>query len=132
METSSLLTSPAIAYIRLLSTQLNELYRSMKIERQALAEWEESQDISILGVLELFSSDIQGYVEQMSRNVVRSNPVATLHHLRQLNVLEIDYFAPWYFSNLTRYPQIRQYIEQLDHLRLLLIEQLNADLPIAG
>jgi hypothetical protein len=132
METSSLLTSPAIAYIRLLSTQLNELYRSMKIERQALAEWEESQDISILGVLELFSGDIQGYVEQMNGSAVRSNSIATLRHLRQLNVFEIDYFASWYFSNLTRYPQIRQYIEQLDHLRLLLIEQLSADLPIAG
>jgi hypothetical protein len=132
METSSLLTPTAIAYIRLLSTQLNELYRSMKIDRQTLAEWEEIQDISILGILELFSSDIQGYVEQMSRNSVRSNPVATLRHLRQLNVFEIDYFAAWYFSTLPRYPQIGQYIEQLDHLRLLLIEQLSADLPIAG
>jgi hypothetical protein len=132
METSRLLTPPAIAYIRLLSTQLNELYRSMKTERQTLAEWEESQDISILGILELFSGDIQGYVEQINGSAVRSNPVATLRHLRQLNVFEIDYFAAWYFSNLPRYPQIRQYIEQLDHLRLLLIEQLSEDLPIAG
>jgi hypothetical protein len=131
MEISSL-KSPTIAYIRLLSTELDELYRSMKTERRSLAEWEETQDISILGILELFSGDIQGYVEQVNASVVSSNAVPILRHLRQLNVLEIDYFADWYFTNLKGYPQIRQYIEQLDHLRLLLTEQFSVDLPIAG
>jgi hypothetical protein len=126
------LQSPSIAYIHLLSTELNDLYRSMKAERRSLAEWEETQDISILGILELFSGDVQGYVEQINISASRSNAVAILQHLRQLNVLEIDYFADWYFANLTRYPQIRQYIELLDHLRLLLTEQFSADLPIAG
>jgi hypothetical protein len=126
------LQSPTIAYIHLLSTELDELYRSMKTERRSLAEWEETQDISILGILELFSGDIQGYVEQINASAAPSNAVPILHHLRQLNVLEIDYFADWYFANLTRYPQIRQYIEHLDHLRLLLTEQFSADLPIAG
>jgi hypothetical protein len=126
------LQSPTIAHIHLLSTQLDDLYRSMKAERRSLAEWEETQDISILGILELFSGDVQGYVEQINLSASRSNTVAILQHLRQLNVLEIDYFADWYFANLTRYPQIRQYIELLDHLRLLLTEQFSADLPIVG
>jgi hypothetical protein len=85
--------SPTIAYIHLLSTELDDLYRSMKAERRSLAEWEETQDISILGILELFAGDIQGYVEQINASAVISNAVPTLHHLCQLNVLEIDYFA---------------------------------------
>ncbi|MBD2777615.1 hypothetical protein [Iningainema tapete] len=113
-------------HIRLLCKQLDDIYQVMKAERRAIACWEEEQDFSILGVSELFSTDIQGYAEQVLFNdssvSFNSNSV---NHLRQLNVFNIDYFTGWYFNNLEMYPYTKEYIEQLDHLRLLLIEYIS-------
>lgn len=116
----------AQAHIRLLSTQLDEQYQAMKAERSAIAHWEEDQEFSILGVLELFSTEIQGYAERVLLNGSKAAlDSSSLTHLRQLNVFNIDYFADWYFNHFSLYPQVQQYVEQLDHLRLLLIEHLN-------
>ena len=109
--------------IRLLSSQLDEMYQGMKAERSAIAGWEEEQEFSILGVIELFSTEIQGYAEQVilkpSNTSLDSNSV---NHLQQLNVFNIDYFARWYFHNLEMYPLTQKYVEQFDHLRFLLID----------
>lgn len=98
----------------------------MKPERSKIAHWEEEQEFSILGVIELFSTDIQGYAEQALLNTSHT-PFGnnSVNHLQQLNVFNIDYFAQWYFHNLEIYPQTQKYVEQLDHLRLLLIDYLS-------
>ncbi len=132
MQTEALPTSPAIAHMRLLSNQLDRLYREMKPERKAIGQWEEDQEFSILGILEVFASDIQGYIEQLETPTLTTSPSATLTHLRQLNVFDIDYFTAWYFDHLDTYPIVKQYIEHLDHLRLLLIEHLSSRLLIAA
>jgi hypothetical protein len=126
------MTSPTIEHIRLLSNQLDQLYRSMKAERQAISQWEEEQEFSILGTLEIFSDDIQGYIEQIVSNQVTSSTESILNHLQKLNIFNIDYFTAWYFTNWENYPKIKQYIDHLDHLRLLLSEQLSAKIPIAA
>jgi hypothetical protein len=115
-------------HIRFLSTQLDSLYQSLREERLKIAHWEENQEFSILGVLELFATEIQGYVEQIKlRHFV--DPIAqSKNHLRQLNMFNIDYCAKWYFDNWQQYPQTNQYIEQLDHLRLLILEYFSHQL----
>lgn len=118
------ISPPAIAHIQLLSDQLDDLYRAMRDERRAIAQWEEDQEFSILGVLELFSGDIQGYAQQILAGAERANLKSRREHLRTLNVFSVDYFAAWYFAQWSRYPQAKQYVEQLDHLRLLVIEYL--------
>ena len=125
----NLTTTPTLEHIRLLSTQLDQLYRSMKAERQTISQWEDDQDFSILGTLEIFSDDIQGYVEQLTSNQITSNPETIINHLQKLNIFNIDYFTTWYFTNWETYPKIKQYI---DHLRLLLSEQLSTKIPIAA
>jgi hypothetical protein len=62
---TQLLDASESEHICLLSAQLYEMYQEMKTERNALARWEEEQEFSILGVIELFSTDIQGYAEQI-------------------------------------------------------------------
>ena len=64
-ESLAIPIAPSLAHIQVLSEQLNQIYQAMKVERQTIARWEEEQEFSILGVMELFSSDIQGYVEQL-------------------------------------------------------------------
>ncbi|MBW4599265.1 MAG: hypothetical protein KME29_06530 [Calothrix sp. FI2-JRJ7] len=106
--------------------QLHKMYQDIKAERSKIARWEEEQEFSILGVIELFSTDIQGYTEQAILDT-SDTPVGnnSVNHLQQLNVFNIDYFAQWYFHSLEIYPQTQKYIEQLDHLRMLLINYLS-------
>jgi hypothetical protein len=125
-------TNPAIIHMQLLSTQMDEQYRQMKDERKALSRWEEEQEFSILGMLELFSGDIQGYVETIALTPQTIPEAEVLTHLRKLNTFQADDFTAWYFENWQTYPQIKQYIEQLDHLRLLLIEHFDARVPVAA
>jgi hypothetical protein len=124
-ESLAISIAPSLAHIQVLSEQLNQIYQSMKAERQAIARWEEEQEFSILGVMELFSSDIQGYVEQLLSDYPgNSLDDRAISHLRQLDTFSVNYFADWYFANSGTYSQTQQYIEQLDHLRLLLTEYL--------
>jgi hypothetical protein len=125
-------TNMAITHMQLVSTQMDELYRTMKDERKAIAQWEDDQEFSILGTLELFSGDIQGYVEAIALNSQTISSDEVLTHLRKLNAFQLDYFTAWYFENWQTYPQVKQYIEQLDHLRLLLIEHFDARVPVAA
>jgi hypothetical protein len=124
MEPQTPIAPPALAHIQLLTDQLDELYQFMREERLAIAQWEEDQEFSILGVLELFSGDIQGYAQQVLAETKNSNWQSPETHLRKLNVFSIDYFSAWYFNHWTQYPHVKQYVEQLDHLRLLLIEYM--------
>ena len=109
-------------HISLLSERLDLLYQMMKAERLAIAQWEEAQTFSILGVVELFSAEIQGYAEQLDFDQHSSLSAESIDRLRRLNVFRVDYFASWYFQSLEQYPQTKEYVEQLDHLRLLLLE----------
>ena len=125
------MTSSSITYMKLLSSQMDEIYCSMKEEKQMLYRWEDDKDFSILGVLELFSGDVQGYVESLAFDQSTYNIDSALSHLHQLNAFQLDYFAAWYFENWKVYPQTKLYVEQLDHIRLLLIEHLTVQVPLA-
>ena len=83
-------------------------------------------------VLELFAGNIQGYGEQLIGCSIAINTNADLLQLRKLDAFKIDYFALWYLFDLDRYPQVKQYIEHLDHLRLLMIEHCLMQIPIAA
>ena len=83
-------------------------------------------------VLELFAGNIQGYGEQLIGCSIAMNTEDDLLRLRKLDIFDIDYFASWYFADLDRFPQVKQYIEHLDHLRLLMIEHCSTQIPIAA
>lgn len=119
-------------HICLLSEQLDTLYQSTREERSAIALWEEEQEFSLLGVIELFSAEIQGYAEQVKLGQFVEPFMHSVNHLRQLNVFSINYFAEWYFVNWKRYPQTKQYIDQLDHLRLVILESFNQRASVAA
>jgi hypothetical protein len=121
-----------VLHIGLLSEQLDLLYQATREEQIAIARWEEDQNFSILGVIELFATEIQGYVEQIRLNHFVDPIVQSVNYLRQLNVFKIDYFAKWYMDNWEKYPQTKQYIDQLDHLRLLVLEYFNHQSSMAA
>lgn len=107
--------------IQHLTNQVNLTYQLMRDERQQLAEWEEEQDFSILGEVELLTSKLQGYSGQLLGERIQDFESIVVA-LKKTNPFEIDDVSNWYVAFGDRFPQVSRYIEQLDYLRFLLIE----------
>jgi hypothetical protein len=107
---------------------LNQLlidYKNTREERRKLMDWEDSKDFSILGEIEMFTTDIRGYASQLTANAGLENPPEVVAKLKQIQILYSSNFREWYFSSENEYPQLKHYIEKLNYLRLLLIEYIS-------
>ena len=112
----------ANSYLERVLNQLLTDYQTTSSEREQLAVWEETQEFTILGAIEMFATDIRGYAFQAIADArLEENIVDILH---QLNIFDIPYFADWYFSIELQYPQIKRYVDKLNYLRLLVIEYI--------
>ena len=112
-------------YIEQILKQLLTDYQKTKEERHQIALWEESQEFTILGVIEIFTTDIRGYAFQIIANNSLENNQEIVDNLQKLKIFDIPYFAEWYFSTESHYPQVKSYVETLNYLRLLLIEYIS-------
>lgn len=112
-------------YLINLVNQLIIIYKNTEYERKQLIQWEEEQEFTILGVIELFTAEIRGYAFQITSNKLTKNKTEILKDLQKLNFFEIDYFNQWYFSSKYDYPSLKNYIEKLNYLRLLMLEYLS-------
>jgi hypothetical protein len=120
----------ALAYIEKILNQLLKDYQNTKSERERIALWEETQEFSVLGIIEVLTDDIRGY----SFQIINNNSIATsqeiLNELNKLKIFEIPEFIEWYFTPEFDYPQMKHYAETLNYLRLLIIEYLRDLSPI--
>lgn len=96
-------------------------------EQHQLAQWEEDQEFSILGTIELYTTEIRGYAYQILTGNQPDSSQDIQMHLRRLKLLEVSYIADWYFSAENSYPTLKRVVENLDYLRLLLLEYLAID-----
>jgi len=118
-------TKAAKEYIDRIAKQLLTDYQHTKEERHKIALWEESQEFSILGVIEIFTDDIRGYAAQVIINNNLENSQEIAENLQKLKIFDIPYFTEWYFDHESDYPQIKHYVETLNYLRLLIIEYIS-------
>lgn len=100
-------------------------YKNTREERRKISLWEESQDFSILGEIEIFTTDIEGCASQVMANDELENSQNIIKKLTKINIFDISYFADWYFSEESQFPQVKLYIEKLNYLRLLIIEYIS-------
>ena len=114
----------AKTHIQLLLEQLEQDFKAAKDERRQLAIWEDTQDTSVLGVIELYTTDIRGCTAQVLEQTFLDEPQRMISHLKELQLFEVSYLADWYFTT-QKFPKIKQYIDDLDYLRLLTVEYLN-------
>ena len=114
----------AKAYLKQVLNQLLIDYQNNQPERAKMAEWEESQEFSILGIIEFLTDDIRGYAFQVITNNFSAKAQDLLNELNKLKILEIPKFSEWYFSSEFDYPQLKHYVEKLNYLRLLIIEYI--------
>ncbi|BAY60832.1 hypothetical protein NIES22_08920 [Calothrix brevissima NIES-22] len=112
-------------YITNVLQQLLIDYKNTRDERRQIAIWEESQDFSILGEIEIFATDIEGYASQVIANDDLEQYQEMMQKLTKMHIFDIAYFADWYFAEESQFPQIKLYIEKLNYLRLLVIEYIN-------
>ncbi|MGH2413747.1 MAG: hypothetical protein ACRDEA_08655 [Microcystaceae cyanobacterium] len=118
-------TKLAKDYIERVLKQLLIDYQQTKEERHQIALWEETQEFTILGVIEIFTTDIRGYASQIIARDNLENRQEISDNLHKLKIFEVPYFTQWYFSNKSDYPQIKHYVETLNYLRLLIIEYIH-------
>lgn len=78
-----------LLHIRRLVKQLNSEYQAMRSERHRLAQWEEEQDFSILGEIEVFAAKIQGYAGQIMAQTFESRSMRSLIILKTLSCLKL-------------------------------------------
>jgi len=109
---------------KVLKHLLND-YKKTREERRQISLWEESKDFSILGEIEIFTTDIEGYASQLIAHDDLENYQDIIKKLTTINIFEISYFADWYFSEESQFPLIKLYIEKLNYLRLLIIEYIS-------
>ena len=83
-----------------LAKQINTAYRDMKEERRKINtwEWQNDFDFTILGVIELYTSDICGYASQIAYKGRVQNPREAEGHLRKIQFFSKPYFVKWYFD----------------------------------
>jgi hypothetical protein len=120
----------ALAYIEKILNQLLKDYQSTKLEREKIALWEETQEFSILGTIEVLTDDIRGYSFQVINNNSIAKSQEILNELNKLKIFEIPEFIEWYFTPEFDYPKMKHYAETLNYLRLLIIEYLRDLSPI--
>ncbi len=114
----------AETYIEQILNQLLIKYQNTQLEREKIALWEENQEFSILGIIEIFTDDIRGYAFQVITKNISINAQNILNELEKLKILEIPEVTKWYFNPKFDYPKMKQYIEILNYLRLLIIEYI--------
>ena len=119
-------TITAKGYIEQVLNQLLIDYQNTQRERVKIALWEENQEFSILGILEMLTDNIRGYAFQVINNNSLENAQEILNELQKLKIFEIPEFTEWYFSPEFDYPQSKHYVEMLNYLRLLIIEYISA------
>lgn len=114
----------ALAYIEKILNQLLKDYQNTKLEREKISLWEETQEFSVLGTIEVLTDDIRGYSFQVISNNFSGKAQVILNELNKLKIFEIPEFAEWYFNPEFDYPQMKHYAETLNYLRLLVVEYL--------
>lgn len=124
--------SPEIAQatqqsIAQLAKQINTAYQDMQEERRKINawEWQNNLDFTILGVIELYTSDICGYASQIAYKGRVQNPREAEGHLRKIQFFSKPYFVKWYFDPNNKYLKVKEYVNTLNYLRLSALEYVS-------
>ncbi|ACK65163.1 hypothetical protein PCC8801_1089 [Rippkaea orientalis PCC 8801] len=115
----------ARVYIKQILDQLLIDYQTTQDEREKLSNWEENKSFSILGIIEVLTDEIRGYSFQIVADKKLTNSQDMINQLNTLKIFDIPELTQWYFLSDGDYPKIKRYIENLNYLRLLIIEYLS-------
>jgi hypothetical protein len=123
--------------IKDLLVQMTTDYQQTQSERRevAVAFPATDENFSIIEELELITTDLRGYASQLqfrdwiedSATAIDSPEERLRQRLQSLRLFSIPHIAQFYFENSQDYPKLKEYMRQLDYIRLLLLEYLQSD-----
>lgn len=111
-----------IVLLEQLTKEYQDLTPEIPLINQAFPANEE--ELSIIEEIELLTTDLRGYGSQIKTQRQINQPVTALEFLKKLQIFEIISLENLYFSELSDFPQTKQYLQKLDYLKLLLVEWL--------
>jgi hypothetical protein len=119
-------TLPTRWHIRRVSERLNTLYRDVAAERRRLhaEEWERNESFSILGEIESWTTDVQGYAAWVAKPGRHPRPLEAIADLEGKRLDALPHVAEWFASPANTYLGLKNYVETVDYLRLLVMEYL--------
>ena len=119
-----------------LFAQMTTDYQQTRAERREVSAAFPPSDetFSTIEELELLTSDLRGYASQLQVRDSIGNPAAAIdspkERLRQrlqiMRIFSIPSIARFYFEHSRDYPKLKEYVRQLDYIRLLLLEYLQS------
>lgn len=114
--------------------QITTEYQQSQSERRDITTIFTRSDeaFSFLEELELLTTDLRGYASQMQVLGWVNNPPAVIAHLQELRLFSIPTIAQFYFETGQSYPRLKNYLRQLDYIRLLLLEYLQSNVQMTS
>jgi hypothetical protein len=111
-----------------LFVQMTSNYQQTQSERRKVAAAFPPSDeaFSVSEELELITTDLRGYASQLQVRDWIENPTVAIERLQTLHLFSIPSIAQFYFDNSQEYPKLKEYVRQLDYIRLLLLEYLQS------
>jgi hypothetical protein len=115
--------------IKDLLVQMTTDYQQAQSERREVATVfpPSDENFSVIEELELLTTDLRGYASQLQFRDWIEDPAAAIDRLQSLRLFSIPHIAQFYFENSQDYPKLKEYMRQLDYIRLLLLEYLQSD-----
>jgi hypothetical protein len=115
--------------IKDLLVQMTTDYQQTQSERRevAVAFPATDENFSIIEELELITTDLRGYASQLQFRDWIEDSATAIDRLQTLRLFSIPHIAQSYFENSQDYPKLKEYMRQLDYIRLLLLEYLQSD-----
>ncbi len=102
-------------------------YQNTKGERKELASLypADHEEFTLLEEIELLTVDIRGYASQIQAQGWIENQQQAIERLQTMRVFSIPIIAQFYFATPKKdFELMKAYIQNLDYLRLLIIECL--------
>jgi hypothetical protein len=111
-----------------LLSQLTTVYQNTRSERKEInTEFPPADDeFSLLEEIELLTVDLRGYASQIVSIGQIANQEQVISQLQAMRIFSVSTIGNFYFSNNSKYEQMKNYIRMLDYLRLLLLEYLQS------
>jgi hypothetical protein len=112
--------------------QITTEYQQTQSERRDIATIFAQSDeaFSFLEELELLTVDLRGYASQIQMLGWVNNLSSAIAHLQNLRLFSIPTIAQFYFETGQDYPKLKNYLRQLDYIRLLLLEYLQSNVQV--
>lgn len=104
--------------------QLTIAYQQAKLELQNLPLEASSEEFTLSEEIELLTTEIRGYASQIKFTGTIENPKQATEILHRRRLLEIPIITQFYFQKEIESTHLKSYLQNLDYLRLLILEYL--------